>query len=268
MLTKEEIKSCCDNLRGRFAALEQTRHNIAAAFDKAVGRRLSALVGSGLNKYNCPNRRVQADAHFFDIPAMKEAGCGCYFGEDGNGRIYLAFHPSTNSGNLASERFLTITARPEGAEPYAPLKENFDAIHITMGWHGGDGGSAITFPLRDNTLTFLPSILFPDSLCHGRNDIPLEDFIREPKDVAALARANAVLEDYEIRLRRLARLMEAASEILTAMEAKWGAVENSRDDEIRQLFGLKQDAAAPRATVYRVQLTAEPAAEQADGKEG
>ena len=65
------------------------------------------------------------------------------------------------------------------------------------------------------------------------------------------------MEDYEIRLCRLARLMEAAAQLLTALEAKWGAVENSRDDDIRKLFGLKQDAHAPRATVYRVTLTAE-----------
>lgn len=262
MLTKEEINTCCANLASRFRALEKSRLQIAAAADKAIGNRLSALVENGLTRGNAPDPRNSLDARLFGRSrALEAAGCRCYFDYDEE-RKCLTMNFIDKDANIPSpyisQRFLTVWAMPCGCGG------GNDEVYGYFPINGG-AGNCTTFhaSLRRDRLCLPAELMFPEELRRtipNSNcvDIPLVRFIQTPKDVQALICADATLKAYQNRLCKIALLIEAASEILSALEDKFGATERERDERVRFIFGLTGESATPLATVYRVRLEPEP----------
>ena len=267
MLTKTEIETCCANIAQRFNALEETRRNIAQAFDTAIGNRLSALMANGLTRYNIPNPYSTKDTErYFSGNALKSSGCNCFLDWDDNYKtITMVFYPNNVSPASAKHnRYLMIAAvkDPQSAT-------GADAVSAVFIINGLQGNCSYYIPLRDKGAMRIAETCFPEETrrnCNGDLSRPLSEYIRTPKDIDALVQAHKALQDYESRLRRIAHLVEAASEVLTALEERQGATERERDERVRYLFGLSGECATPTATVYRVKLTAEPHA-AADGSE-
>lgn len=260
MLTKTEIETCCANLMQRFNALEETRQNIAKAFDTAIGRRLSALMENGLTRYNIPNDRNAADvATYFSSNALKSSGCRCYFEwSESLQTLIMGFCPADRFGSsniTESCRYLQVVARRDDH-----TEAHMDAVFASFHVNGSLGNNPVRIvPLRKaDALNVVKTCLSEDMRAKFSRLRPLEDYIRDPKDVQAFVNAHETLKDYEKRLCRIAHLVGAASEILSALEARQGATEKERDERVRFIFGLANEGATPLATVYRVKLMPEP----------
>ena len=269
MLTKTEINTCCANLSSRFRALEKSRLQIAAAADRAIGNRLSSLVENGLTKGNAPDPRNSLDARLFSRSrALEAAGCRCYFDYDEE-RKCLTINFIDKDANIPrpylSQRFLTVWAKPD---------QGVDEVYGYFPINGGSGNcTTLHASLRRASLCFPAEMLFPEELrktLPNSNciDIPLERFIQTPKDIQAFVCADATLKAYQSRLCKIALLVEAASEVLSALEDKFGATERERDERVRFIFGLTNESATPLATVYRVKLTPEPYVAPAPSTDG
>lgn len=256
MLTKTEIETCCENLMQRFNALEETRRNVAKAFDTAIGRRLSALVENGLNRYNVPDDRNSADARFFSSNVLKSSGCRCYFfWHDDLKTLVMGFCPAHEYNLSVGINYLQIRAQRRGE------RKGEDEVHATFQVDGMCGTHYITSPLRKDKLCYAHLLMFSEETrknCNGYLHKPLEDYIRNKKDVQALVDADNALKEYERRLRRIANLAEAASEVLSALESRFYCKERERDERVRSIFGLTNEGVTPLAKVYRVKLMPEP----------
>lgn len=265
MLTKTEIETCCANLAQRFNALEATRRNVAQAFDTAIGRRLSALVENGLGRYNIPDDRNSADARFFSSNALKSSGCRCYFLWDNDRQtLVMGFCPANEYNLSGGIRYLQIYAQRREE------RKGADEVRATFQVDGLCNTHYLTASLRDDSLCDAPYLMFSEETrknCNGNTRNPLEDYIRNPKDVQALVDANNALKEYERRLLRIAHLVEAASEVLSALESRFNCTEKERDERVRFIFGLSGECATSLATVYRVKLSPEPYATTADGSD-
>lgn len=266
MLTKTEIETCCENLMQRFNALEETRRNVAKAFDTAIGRRLSALVENGLNSYNAPDDRISADARFFSSNVLKSSGCRCYFIWDEDRQTLVMGFCTANEYNLTcGTLYLQIYAQ------HLDEWKGVDEIRATFQVDGLCNTHYLTASLHSEHLCDAPFLMFSEETrenCNGNTRNQLKDYIRNPKDVQALVDADNALNDYERRLRRIAHLAEAASEVLSALESRFDCTERERDERVRSIFGLTNEIANKHATVYRVKLTPEPYVATAPSTDG